>query len=71
VIFGQITNEAIEILKDLNNREKLILFPLAFLVIFFGLYPSPIINLISSSSENLVDILNLTSNDLLSLELKK
>ena len=71
MIFGQITNEAIEILKDLSNREKLILIPLAFLVIFFGLYPSPIINLISSSSENLVDILNLTLNDNLSLELKK
>jgi len=71
MIFGQITNEAIEILKDLNNREKLILFTLAFLVIFFGLYPSPVINLISSSSENLVDILNLTFNDQLSLELKK
>lgn len=71
MIFGQITNEAIEILKDLNNREKLILIPLAFLVIFFGLYPSPIINLISSSSENLVDILNLTLNHQLSLELKK
>ena len=68
---SDITNEAIEILKDLNNREKLILIPLAFLVIFFGLYPSPIINLISSSSENLVDILNLTLNDNLSLELKK
>ena len=71
MIFGQITNEAIEILEDLNNREKLILIPLAFLIIFFGLYPSPIINLISSSSENLVDILNLTLNDQLSLELKK
>lgn len=71
MIFGQITNEAIEILKDLNNREKLILIPLAFLVIFFGLYPSPVINLISSSSENLVDILNLTFHDQLSLELKK
>ena len=71
MIFGQITNEAIEILKDLNVREKLILIPLAFLVIFFGLYPSPIINLISSSSENLVDILKLTLNHQLSLELKK
>ena len=71
MIFGQITNEAIEILNDLNNREKLILIPLAFLVIFFGLYPSPIINLVSSSSENLVDILNLTFNKQLSLELNE
>ena len=71
MVFGQITNEAIEILNDLNNREKLILIPLAFLVIFFGLYPSPIINLVSSSSENLVDILNLTFNKQLSLELKE
>ena len=70
IIFGQITNEAIEVLKDLNNREKLVLIPLAFLVVFFGLYPSPVISLISSSSENLVDILNLYFNDKLSMELK-
>ena len=59
-----------EVLKDLNNREKLVLIPLAFLVVFFGLYPSPVISLISSSSENLVDILNLYFNDKLSMELK-
>ena len=70
IIFGQITNEAIEVLNDLNNREKLVLIPLAFLVVFFGLYPSPVISLISSSSENLVDILNLYFNDKLSMELK-
>ena len=70
IVFGQITNEAIEVLEDLNNREKLVLIPLAFFVIFFGLYPSPVISLISSSSENLVEILNLYFNDKLSMELK-
>ena len=36
VVFGTITNETIELLNDLSAREKIILFPLAFLIIFFG-----------------------------------
>ena len=59
-----------DVFASVNNREKLVLIPLAFLVVFFGLYPSPVISLISSSSENLVDILNLYFNDKLSMELK-
>ena len=59
IIFGQITNEAIEVLKDLDSREKLILIPLGLLIIFFGLYPSPILDLISSSSDNLINTMDI------------
>ena len=52
------------------SNQKHDLPMVSFLVVFFGLYPSPIISLISSSSENLVDILNLYFNDKISMELK-
>ena len=65
VVFGKITNETIELLNDLSVREKIILFPLAVLIIFFGIFPSPVLDLISESSNNLVAILDLqiTHND--------
>ena len=59
VVFGKITNETIELLNDLTIREKIILLPLAILIIFFGIFPSPVLGLISESSNNLVNILDL------------
>jgi NADH-quinone oxidoreductase subunit M len=71
VVFGTITNETIELLNDLSAREKIILFPLAFLIILFGLYPSPILNLISVSSDSLVSLLEVGSLDNLTLGIKQ
>jgi NADH-quinone oxidoreductase subunit M len=71
VVFGTITNETIELLNDLSTREKIILFPLAFLIILFGLYPSPILNLISVSSDSLVSLLEVGSLDNLTLGIKQ
>ncbi len=67
VVFGKITNETIELLGDLTIREKLILFPLAALIIFFGFFPTPILGVISVSSNNLVSFLDipLMSNTLM------
>ena len=61
VVFGKITNETIELLGDLTIREKLILFPLAALIIFFGLFPAPILGVISVSSNSLVSFLDIPS----------
>ena len=58
VIFGQITNKAIEELKDINAREYIILFPLAILIILFGVYPNMIIELTSASTSNLIENYN-------------
>ena len=52
-------SETIELLNDLTIREKIILLPLAILIIFFGIFPSPVLDLISESSNNLVNILDL------------
>jgi NADH-quinone oxidoreductase subunit M len=43
-------------LPDIDGRELGMLIPLAAIVIFFGVYPGPMINLMSSSINTLVDI---------------
>ncbi len=47
-------NEKYKDLPDLNWRERLTLYPLGALVIFFGFYPRAIIDLIESSLRNLL-----------------
>ena len=58
VIFGKIINDSVKALKDLSIKEKLVLFPIVFLVILFGLYPMPILDIISTSSTHLSEIYN-------------
>jgi NADH:ubiquinone oxidoreductase subunit 4 (subunit M) len=41
VIFGA-EQESLKGLLDLSTREKVIIYPLVLLVIFFGVYPAPI-----------------------------
>lgn len=45
-------------LPDINGRELFTLIPLAVIVIFLGIYPSPMINLMTSAVNTLVDVLN-------------
>jgi NADH-quinone oxidoreductase subunit M len=54
VIFGALEKESLKGLLDLSLREKALLYPLAFLVIFFGVYPAPVFDVVSSSVEQLI-----------------
>jgi NADH-quinone oxidoreductase subunit M len=45
-------------LPDINGRELFTLVPLALIVIFLGIYPSPAINLMSSAVNTLVDVVS-------------
>jgi len=54
VIFGKIGNEKVAALQDLNPRETLILTVLAIAVLFFGLYPAPMLEIMHASVENLL-----------------
>jgi len=45
-------------LSDINGRELFTLVPLAVIVIFLGIYPGPAINLMTSSVNALVDLVN-------------
>ena len=40
IIFGSLDNEKLSMILDLNFREKLILIPLALVVILIGIYPN-------------------------------
>ena len=40
IIFGEMSNEKLSEILDLNNREKIILIPLAIAVIFIGICPN-------------------------------
>ena len=67
VVFGETTNKAIEELKDINAREYVILFPLAILIILFGVYPNMIIELTSASTSNLIENYNVAVDQYQSL----
>ncbi|MCO7225046.1 NADH-quinone oxidoreductase subunit M [Pleionea sp. CnH1-48] len=55
VMFGETANNKIAALKDLDMREMLILSSLAILVFVFGLWPAPLLDLMSASVEHLVE----------------
>jgi NADH-quinone oxidoreductase subunit M len=54
VIFGPLIKDGLKSIKDLSSREQLILAPLVILVVFFGVYPMPILDVTAVSVENLV-----------------
>ncbi len=54
VFFGEVANQHVAELKDLNKREFLILSVLALMVLGFGLYPAPITELTNASVTQLL-----------------
>ncbi|TIT87723.1 MAG: NADH-quinone oxidoreductase subunit M, partial [Mesorhizobium sp.] len=54
VIFGALTKESLKNLLDLSTREKVIIYPLVALVIFFGVYPAPVFDVTTQSVKALV-----------------
>lgn len=49
-------------LTDLTGRELATLIPLAVIVIFLGVYPAPMLNMMSTSVNQLVDFVTKSSN---------
>ena len=54
VIFGSLIKDDLQDILDLSYREIIILFPLAFITIFFGFYPQPLIDIIEPSTIQLI-----------------
>ncbi|KAB2665227.1 NADH-quinone oxidoreductase subunit M [Brucella tritici] len=54
VVFGALTKESLKALLDLSPREKIILYPLVALTIFFGVYPTPVFNVTAGAVNALV-----------------
>ena len=54
VVFGDVANDKVAALTDINRREKIMLGLLAAMVLFFGLWPQPMVDLMHATIENLV-----------------
>ena len=54
VIFGEVANENVAKLEDLNRREFVILGTLAGVVLLFGIWPAPIVDVMHATLENLL-----------------
>ena len=54
VIYGEVANDNVAQLTDLNAREFVILGILAVAVLFFGLYPAPLTEVMHASVEHLL-----------------
>ena len=54
VIFGKINNNELKKIYDLNKTEIFILSSLAFLTLFFGFYPEPLLRTIDISVSELI-----------------
>jgi NADH-quinone oxidoreductase subunit M len=55
VIFGKPLNERISGMQEMTVIEALPLVTLAFLVLTLGLWPAPLVEIMSTSIENLVN----------------
>ncbi len=54
VIFGDIANEQVENLEDMNGREFFMLLVLAIAILVIGLYPAPLLEVMHATIDNLV-----------------
>ncbi|MCK5395131.1 MAG: NADH-quinone oxidoreductase subunit M [Gammaproteobacteria bacterium] len=52
VFYGEIANEGVRVLKDLNSREFIIMTTLAIAVLVLGLWPAPVVDVMHATVEN-------------------
>jgi NADH-quinone oxidoreductase subunit M len=55
VIFGEIANDKVAALKDLNGREFLVLGVLAAAVLLVGLWPAPLLDVMRATTQHLAE----------------
>jgi NADH-quinone oxidoreductase subunit M len=60
VVYGEVANDNVAELKDLNQREFIVLGILAIAVLLVGLWPAPLVDMISVSVDRLVDLARLS-----------
>ena len=58
VVFGEMTNDKLTDIKDVDRTEFVILAPLALFVIILGVYPSLVTDITAVSVENLISNFN-------------
>ena len=55
VIYGEVANDNVAALKDLNSREFIVLAILAVSVLLVGLWPAPLVDMMSVTVEQLIE----------------
>ncbi len=55
VIYGDVANQNVAMLKDLNRREFIVLGVLAVSVLFVGLWPAPLVDMMNATIEQLIE----------------
>jgi NADH-quinone oxidoreductase subunit M len=53
VIFGEVANDKVGALKDINGREFLVLSVLVIAVLLIGLWPAPLLDVMRASTQHL------------------
>jgi NADH-quinone oxidoreductase subunit M len=62
VVFGKLISPELKKMHDLNKIETYTFISLAFLILFFGFYPTPLFSTIDISINNLIDNYQATLN---------
>ncbi|MFH0734717.1 MAG: NADH-quinone oxidoreductase subunit M [bacterium] len=60
IFFGKLNEKWVD-LKDLDTREYIMLIPLTLIIIFLGVYPSAMLNIMNASVNTLAKFVNETS----------
>jgi NADH-quinone oxidoreductase subunit M len=60
VIFGEVANDKVKALTDINKREFLFLTILAIAVLVLGLWPDPLVKVMHPTIENLLNHITMT-----------
>ena len=55
VVYGEVANDHVAHLEDLNRREFLVLGILAIFVLLVGLWPAPLVDMMEVTIQNLVE----------------
>jgi NADH-quinone oxidoreductase subunit M len=54
VVFGNVGNDNVAALQDINRREIIVLASLAFMVLILGLWPAPLLDIMHVSVDHLL-----------------
>ena len=54
VIYGEVANNNVAALEDLNQREFIVLAVLAIAVLIIGLWPAPLVDMMNVTIEQLI-----------------
>jgi len=60
VVYGEVKNDAVANLKDMSKREFVIMAVLAVAVLFLGVWPEPLVDVMRPSIQHLIDMISVT-----------